>query len=244
MKKICVLLAILIILSAPIAVFASDSSLELGDTGDQVSQIQTWLRWLGYFNYRTTGRFSDLTKKSLEKFQSQNGLDVTGIADTETQALLFSTSAKMAKQNAAFVSVYGKRTIYPTQFGKVENWETISQILPVGTSFEVYDLYSDAVFNMVRTGGTNNARVTPASSTDADKFIAMCGGTSTWEKRPVKVSINGTIYAAAIFCSLNYAGDEEYGATQIYFSGSTSDLFGISDAEMDTAILRAGGEIN
>ena len=244
MKKLCVILAIIIILSFPLTAFAAYDPCKLSDTGDQVSQIQTWLRWNGYFNYRTTGRFSELTEEAVKKFQSQNALESTGIADAKTQELLFSPYAKPASRNKNFVSVYGPRPNYPSRYGKIENWKTVNTVFAVGTTATVYDLYSDAAFTVTRTGGKNNAQVTPVSQDNADSFIAMCGGASTWEKRPVILSVNGEMYAAAIFCSLNYAGSETYGTTNLYFSGSTSDLFGIKDVEMDTAILKAGGEID
>lgn len=243
MKKLLLALAVAIALMPANALAMFDTTYKNGDSGGDIAQIQNRLRDLGYFNYRTTNRLSDFTEEAIRKFQSSNGLDATGKADVETQTLLFSNNAKSASRNKAFVSVWGKREYYPKEYGAIKKWEEMDKLFKVGDRALIKDLYSDATFTMTRTGGVNNAEVTPVSQTDADSFVRMCGGAPTWEKRPVLVKLNGETYAGAIFCTLGHAGTSELGTTQVYFSGSTSDLFGIPDIEMDTAVLKAAGEI-
>lgn len=243
MKKIIsVLLAVITALTIPVAAYAA-TSLQKGDVGVEVSQLQTWLRRQGYFNYRTTGRFSGLTEEAVRQFQLVNSLPVTGKADSETQKQLYSMKSKKAPKNKLFVPVYGPHTLLPDGYGIMSSWEEINKIFPVSATAEVRDLYSSSIFEVKRTGGENNAEVTPVTQADADEFVSMCGGSSTWEKRPVKVTIAGTTYAGAIFCSLSKTGASDLGETTIYFNGSRSDIFGIKDAEMTTAVMKAGGEI-
>ena len=70
--------------------------LEKGAKGEAVEKIQERLNALGYNVGRVDGDFGKKTKSAVEDFQRANALDITGIADEETQALLFSDDATPA----------------------------------------------------------------------------------------------------------------------------------------------------
>ena len=72
----------------------SYEKLKLGSNGDAVIKLQTRLNQLGYSVGNADGDYGNKTKTAIEAFQSRNGLAVTGVADSETQALLFSNKAK------------------------------------------------------------------------------------------------------------------------------------------------------
>ena len=61
-----------------------------GTDGDDVTRLQQHLKDLGYFNQNPTGKFRSITKKAVSEFQKNNGLEATGVADLETQKLLYS----------------------------------------------------------------------------------------------------------------------------------------------------------
>lgn len=65
--------------------------MQFGDEGDDVLEIQTRLTELGYYTGNLSGRFREGTRSALKSFQDDFGLEATGIADTETQYLLFSS---------------------------------------------------------------------------------------------------------------------------------------------------------
>ncbi len=67
--------------------------LENGDDGDDVTRLQQHLKDLGYFTQRPTGKYRAITQKAVKEFQANNGLEPTGVADLETQRVLFGTSA-------------------------------------------------------------------------------------------------------------------------------------------------------
>ena len=69
-----------------------------GDAGDEVKRIQRRLRILDYYYNDITGEFDNFTDAALKGFQKVNGLQETGIADPETQRLLFSDGARGAEQ--------------------------------------------------------------------------------------------------------------------------------------------------
>lgn len=63
-----------------------------GDSGDEVLRVQTRLHQLKYL-YGTDGVFGGVSTRALKYFQRKNGLQETGVADAETQQVLFSARA-------------------------------------------------------------------------------------------------------------------------------------------------------
>ena len=73
-------------------------TVQRGDVNDEVKRIQRRLRILDYYYNDITGEFDTFTDEALKGFQKVNGLQQTGIADPETQNLLFSDEARGAEQ--------------------------------------------------------------------------------------------------------------------------------------------------
>lgn len=247
MFKRIILITLIIVFLLPVIASASTDTIVSGASGDEVASVQRRLRELGYFNYRITGRFSDLTEEAVRNFQTANGLGADGQIGEETLDALFSTSAVSAERNPDFKSVSGPVIKTPDEYGELLDWEKADSIMPVGTTIEIHDLYSEANFTFVRTGGVNNMMAEPVSLQETDEFVSMCGGEPTWEKRPVLIYHNGGVYAASIFCSLGgtdtMPDNGANGSTRIYFYKSASDLFALTDAEHDVSVLKAAGEI-
>ena len=65
--------------------------LQYGMDGDDVLEIQTKLTELGYYSGNLSGRYREGTRAAIKKFQKDFDLDVTGIADARTQAILKET---------------------------------------------------------------------------------------------------------------------------------------------------------
>lgn len=65
---------------------------QMGATGTEVLRVQRRLCALKYL-YTCDGGFGSLTVNALKYFQHLNGLKVTGVADAETQRILFSDGA-------------------------------------------------------------------------------------------------------------------------------------------------------
>lgn len=64
--------------------------LQYGDQGEDVSRIQQQLTDLGYYSGKISGNFLDGTRAAIRRFQKDYGLEETGIADGQTEALLMS----------------------------------------------------------------------------------------------------------------------------------------------------------
>ncbi len=78
-----------------------DNTLQKGSKGDAVVKLQNRLNELGYSVGKADGDFGNKTKMAIEQFQSNNGLEVTGIADEKTQEILYSEDAKGNAEKAA-----------------------------------------------------------------------------------------------------------------------------------------------
>ncbi|MCR5296132.1 MAG: peptidoglycan-binding protein [Clostridiales bacterium] len=68
-------------------------TLKYGATGDDVKEMQTRLMELGYYKGQIKGNYLEATQKAVERFQKNNGIQATGIADPATQDTLFSYAA-------------------------------------------------------------------------------------------------------------------------------------------------------
>ena len=77
------------------------STLNIGDYGDDVLNIKNRLSELKYFGYGSFSKeYTESTAKGIQRFQKDNGLPETGIADPITQAMLFGDSLAVKANNA------------------------------------------------------------------------------------------------------------------------------------------------
>ncbi|MBR3493909.1 MAG: peptidoglycan-binding protein [Clostridia bacterium] len=105
-------------------------TLRVGMTGTEVSQIQAQLIKLGYLFGEPDGIFGTATANGLISFQRNNGLKQDGIAGSQTQQKLFSTSAVSAKA-AATPAPTAKLTVTgsnPTSSGLLKLGDTSTAV--------------------------------------------------------------------------------------------------------------------
>ena len=96
-----------------------------GDKGDEVLELQNRLYELGYLNDDRDGAFGGKTQTALKKFQERMGLDASGIADQQTQSMLYSDSALYA-EGAVTPSPAPTATPEPVQEDLIAPAEAIS----------------------------------------------------------------------------------------------------------------------
>ena len=68
--------------------------LRTGSQGQMVTDLQSRLKNLGYYDGEIDGQFGAGTREAVSAFQKQNGLDADGIVGAETREILFSAAAK------------------------------------------------------------------------------------------------------------------------------------------------------
>ncbi len=80
---------------------ASYITMYVGDKGSNVRRLQSRLKELGYLTDKVDGAYGQNTKKAVEAFQRNNGLNADGIAGKATQTLLFESTAVVPAGAAA-----------------------------------------------------------------------------------------------------------------------------------------------
>ena len=67
--------------------------LRYGSSGDDVKDLQIRLMELGYYKGKTSGNYLEGTQKAVREFQERNRISQTGVADADTQAVIYSSRA-------------------------------------------------------------------------------------------------------------------------------------------------------
>lgn len=67
---------------------AAAHQLKIGSTGSEVTNVQSVLKKLGYFKTETTGFYGWITKRAVEQFQSDFGLESVGEVGPKTARLI------------------------------------------------------------------------------------------------------------------------------------------------------------
>ena len=88
MKRFAALMLTLALLAAPLAL-AETRALTLGDTGDDVLELQTRLRQLNYYMGKATGTYGDSLAAAVAAVQEAYGREATGVADLATQGIIY-----------------------------------------------------------------------------------------------------------------------------------------------------------
>jgi peptidoglycan hydrolase-like protein with peptidoglycan-binding domain len=73
--------------------------LKVNSKGEAVYWLQNRLKELGYYKGAVTGEYLDGTKKAVQQYQKDNGLNSSGKADKKTLELLYSTTLQELSKN-------------------------------------------------------------------------------------------------------------------------------------------------
>ena len=90
------------------------ATLAKGDASNEVLELQKRLTEMGYLNDACDGQFGSKTQTAVKAFQESAGLEASGIADNDTQTLLYSDEAPYAP-GAATPAPTAEPTPEPTQ---------------------------------------------------------------------------------------------------------------------------------
>ena len=74
--------------------------LQYGDEGEDVHELQTRLQELKYYTGNLSGRYREGTREAVRTFQDDYGLEKTGIADLQTQSMIFSARYRPLRYGA------------------------------------------------------------------------------------------------------------------------------------------------
>ena len=180
-------------------------ALKVGDTGDAVKKLQERLKELGYFTGEIGGNYQSLTQSAVAGFQTAAKLTVTGEADEATLKALFSSGAPKkpatTSNTTTIAAPVGDSTVAPARGTAIEmDWWTsgIQEIFPRGATAKITDVATGLAWREQRRGGTNHADVQPLTAADTAALKRAYGGTWSWNRRAIFVTINGINYAASM----------------------------------------------
>lgn len=235
---------------APSASADTSGLIVYGDSGETIVRIQLRLRELGYFNYKPTGNFQNMTVEATKRFQQkQTGADgnpimADGTIGAETMAILFQHGAVRADIDAS-IPIGSGTTDSKTDYGELADWSEIKELLNGGTAYLITDFNTGVQWTMTFTGGENHAEMECTSADDAAIYKETFGGEYNYSKRSVIVSLNGRSIAASLqgwpHGDDTVAGNDMDGHACLYFSGSLSHVAGLSDVEHQNLVYKAAG---
>ncbi|WP_265446557.1 peptidoglycan-binding domain-containing protein [Acetivibrio straminisolvens] len=176
---------------------SGSTALKEGMSGSSVTALQKDLKALGYLNVEPTGYYGSLTKEAVKKLQAKHGLQQDGIAGTNTLALidrLMGRSGSSASQLSTAATRGGieKNNYLYSWFGNAEN------IFKKGDTAQVYDIKTGRTFNIKRTYGYNHADCETLTAKDTEIMLSIYGGSWSWERRPIIITVNGRKMAASM----------------------------------------------
>ena len=182
---------------SPVPEFAYSRKLQYGDNGDLVSQLQTRLAQLGFYEARVSGGYYKITRDAVRAFQAQNGLSVDGIAGQQTQEMLFSDEA---------VPVSATPRPSPTpQPAKYTLMVDVANQITRAYTYDERGEYTVLVREMIcSTGTTSNA--TPLGTTIMPSKRARWGYFPTWDSHAQYLT---RIDSANAFHSVLYSSPDE-----------------------------------
>jgi len=174
--------------------------LKEGMKGEAVTALQGKLKKLGYLTVSPTGYYGDLTVTAVKKLQKQKGYTVDGIAGKNTLALV---DKLLGSANSTPSRGSTSRTNY------LMPWFTeVSKLFKIGKTATVYDIKSGLSFKVKRTYGTNHADCEPLTANDTKIMKKIYGGSWSWNRRAVIVTVGDKKIAASIN-GMPHAGKEK-----------------------------------
>lgn len=162
--------------------------LKKGMRGVEVKRMQTELRKRGFMGASVTGEFGDQTEEALKDFQKAAKINADGVAGEGTLELLYAEND--IRTNAAKkAGITGKVELTP--------WDEVKGILKRGTECKITDVETGISYNARRFGGWFHADSEPLTKSDTAKLKEISGGTWSWNRRAVWVTVGGRTFAAS-----------------------------------------------
>lgn len=237
MKRVLSVLLLTMLLISGITL--GEDSFELigrGSKGETVVRIQERLFDLGYYTYKPTGSYQNVTRNAVQTYQSEAGLMNDGTIGSETYRALFSYGAKRIPFRASVPLGYSSQN-GTLSHGFSKPWSTVKKLLTVGEAYTVTNAATKESCSLVFAGGEHHAEFTVPmhwNRPDAEtvrKLTAWLGDTNSYYKCAVLLNLDGQSVAA----SMQWNGAD---AICLYTKGSTSHVFGLADADHDAMIDR------
>jgi len=169
--------------------------LKNGSSGEDVRAMQQKLKDLGYYTGSVTGTFGTLTENAVRAFQRANNLKVDGVAGVDTQTKLYSIvtgSGSTANPTINGVDMVTWQVFYDNYRARYTR----------GDKAILTDARTNRSFTIVcqSMSATRHLDAEPATANDTAVLRQIFGGTITYHRRPVWLTMSdGKTYAASLY---------------------------------------------
>jgi peptidoglycan hydrolase-like protein with peptidoglycan-binding domain len=214
--------------AAGASVQSSSGVLKLGSEGSAVTELQKSLKALGFLSAAPTGYFGEATAAAVKKLQKKYGYEPDGVAGSSTLALVkklasgsttaAKTSTTATAKTAGTVKSTATSSTAQTSY-KLPWFSKVSSIFSIGKVATVYDIGTGLSFKVKRTYGHNHADCEALTATDTKTMKKIFGGSWSWDRRAVIVSV-GDVKIAASIAGMPHAGLDKYAANRTVSSRS------------------------
>lgn len=163
--------------------------LKPGMEGAAVRNVQQKLRERGFMIASATGYYGEITQGAVKAFQRKAGLGADGIVGEKTYEMLFGEND---------ISISALELFGITGEVQLSDWDTINKLWKKGTCATVTDVKTGLQYTAYRFGGWYHADCEPKTAADTKIIKKMFGGSWSWDRRPIWVTLsNGVTYAAS-----------------------------------------------
>ena len=171
-----------------------------GKKGELVQRIQSSLTVLNYYLGKVNGEYNADTVKAVKTFQTKNGLKATGIADAETQAVLFNSKALNAQATATPAPT---ATPVPNVIGWADG-------KPIGSAAQ-FPFSATAIddVNLRKKASASSARVLTVPKGAAVTVLALSGDFAQVTYQTAKKAYSGYVMARYLDIPAVYLGGKE-----------------------------------
>jgi hypothetical protein len=202
----------------------------LGDCSDEVQRVEIRLSDLGYLKSVVNGRWDGPDADAYEAFATANGITPAAAID-----LLFTNDAIAAARHGGTVFVSGAQKFLMT-YGTLMPWDEVSGQLVPGQSYAMTSCYTGITLHMVCVSVGAHAKMRPELDWDNATLRGFFDSTSSSEKNPVVVTIDGVLVAASIQQAAPDMTGEALPEYAVYFHDSPTGVNGIPDAEHEAIV--------
>lgn len=220
---------------APVS-HAENTLFPIGECSDDVLRVETRLSDLGYKRDAVDGRWDLSDSDALALFASQNQASGSTVEET-----LFSENALPASASASSVFASGNSGFLMT-FGSLMPWSEVKTKLQTGTSYNITSCYSGITLHMVCVSLGEHAKFRPELDWDNATLRGFFTSTSSSEKQPVVLTLDGVLVAASIQQAAPSAEDEALPEYSVFFHDALTGINDIPDAEHETVIHAAANQ--
>jgi len=164
--------------------------LKPGMEGSAVYKMQKELKKRNFYPGDCHGDYNDMTKIAVGNFQGAAKLAVDGIAGAHTLEILYSDSN--IKASPAMAAKASRSNVLKDPWNKVKN------VFTKGKVATVTDVRTGKSFQIKRYAGTLHADVDPLTAKDTAIMKEIYGGTWSWNRRAIWVTVGSITYAASM----------------------------------------------